>query len=113
MLRLGVVPTWVGERVSWFAGASLRTAHWVDREDLAYGEPHAADVEGGLSTVLAAGAEVPLGARLRLQAAVAQPMGEPAADFGPLISLGLAVGVAPVDASVQQTSAHQQPGGSP
>lgn len=94
MLRLGVVPTWVGERVSWFAGASLRTAHWVAREKAVYGKPRGGDVEVNWSTVLAAGAEVPLGDRIRLQAVVAQPMGEPAADFGPLISLGLALGIA-------------------
>lgn len=93
MLRLGIVPTWVGERVSWFAGASLRTTDWVAREKGVYGKPRAGDVEVGWSTVVAAGAEVPLGARLRLQALVAQPMGDPGADFGPLVSIGLAARV--------------------
>ncbi len=92
-LRLGIVPTWVGERVTWFAGASLGNEHWVDREDLVYGEPRAADVELGGAIVFAAGAEVPLRERLRLQAAVAQPMGDPGADFGPLVSIGLATPV--------------------
>ncbi len=93
VVRLGIVPTWVGERVSWFAGASLRTEPWVARENAVYGRPRDADIEVGWSTVLAAGTEVALGDRLRLLAAVAQPMGDPGADVGPLVSIGLAARV--------------------
>jgi hypothetical protein len=95
MLRLGIVPTWAGERVTWFGGVSLRTAHWVPREERVQGAPDAVELEIGWSAVLAAGADIPLGDRLRLQAMVAQPLGDPGAAFGPLVSLGLTFGVAP------------------
>jgi len=95
MLRFGLIPTWVGDRVTWFGGVSVRTAHWVPREEVVRGEPDAVELDIGWSTVFAAGAEIPLGERVRLQALVAQPVGDPGAVFGPLFSLGLAIGLAP------------------
>lgn len=99
MLRMGLVPTWVGERFTWFGGVSIRTAHWVPREDEVRGAPDSVELEIGWSAVVAAGAEFPLGERVRLQALVAQPVGDPGAGFGPLVSLGLTVAVAPARAA--------------
>lgn len=105
MLRLGLVPTWVGERVTWFGGVSLRTAHWVPREEQVRGSPDAVELDVGWSTVFAAGAEIPLGERVRMQALVAQPLGDPGATFGPLFSIGLAIGLAPA----RETARHAPP----
>ena len=109
MLRLGLVPTWVGERVTWFGGVSLRTAHWVPRDEVVNGEPDAVELDMGWSTVFAAGAEIPLSERVRLQALVAQPVGDPGATFGPLFSLGLTLGLAPRRESARSASVPPPP----